>query len=284
MLSFSEYFKESYDTVQDFLTNPIHNDKERWEWTKGFEADGGQVLGNGSYGAVYYHPKWPYVVKIFEQDDPYVKFLRWSMKNPHSAFPKMYGTPKRVIPPYKRRTEKNDKFYAVRLEKLKEISSDEFDLFMTYRHQLARYFYMMDNEFVFKNYYDERARPAYIEDSKRLIQSLPPNIVKVIYGYYLLYRANLDMNMGDEDMHQRNIMKRDNGEIVLADPLWYGYNPYAAADHQYKMEIDYYGGGEHDPEPRLVRGGKLRKPIRKKKPKPKPEPVREEPNDDDIPF
>lgn len=277
---------ESYDTVQDFLSNPVHNDKEIWEWREDFEASGGKMLGAGAYGQVYYHPKWPYVVKLFSQDDPYIKFLRWSAKNPHSAFPKMYGTPKRVIPPYKRKTTTNDKFYAVRLEKLNKVDDEAYKLFDQNRHRLSRYFYANDHAEEYASVHGEENRQYAVREMYRVISDLPPEVVTACYGYYLLGLGNVEGRWGDEDLHQGNVMQRDDGSIVLADPVWYGYNPYAEADHQRKMEMDYYGYDDDPdaPEPKVVRGGKLTKPIRKKKVKPEPVKPQPEPSDDDIPF
>ncbi len=282
-----KFFFESFDTVQDFLSNPVHNDKDRWEWMKDFESSGGQFLGQGSYGSVYSHPKWPYVVKTFTQDEPYVKFLRWSMKNPNKSFPKMYGKPTQVIPPYKRQTDKADKFYAVRLEKLNPINDSDWQLFDKYKTQVARHFYYKDNQDEFNRFYEAPTREDYNERAADVINMLPNNVLEAIYGYYLMSRANYHNEWGAEDLHQRNVMQRDNGDIVLADPVWYGYNPYEAARENEKMEYDYYGGGSYDtPEPKHVRGGKLPKRAREKKPKPSvpAAPTYSDHEDDDIPF
>jgi hypothetical protein len=52
------------------------------------------------------------------------------------------------------------------------------------------------------------------------------------------------------------------------------------------MERDYYSihDDPDEPEPKMIRGGKLPKPIRKKKVKPEPVKPQPEPSDDDIPF
>ena len=61
-------------------------------------------------------------------------------------------------------------------------------------------------------------------------------------------------------------MQRQNGELVLIDPLWAGSNPYMDALAQQRME--YYGNDfDREDEP-LINGGELpkKKRIKKKKP------------------
>lgn len=258
MISFLQFF-ESYDTVQDFLSHPIHNSKDQFQWMEDFVDSGGQVMGMGNYGSVYAHPKWPYVVKTFKEDSPYIRFMRWAHNNPHSAFPKMFGKPKAVIPPYTRDWGAgDDRFFAVRLEKLKPISYETYGIFQKYHKPIARYFHMMGDPDEFNRQYpDPQSKQEFINNGKEMLSTIPENVIKAIEGYYSLYLANREFNFGDEDLHQGNMMVRDNGEIVLTDPLWYGYNPNSDADHREKMEMDYYGGGEHEEHtPKKIPGGK----------------------------
>lgn len=93
------------------------------------------------------------------------------------------------------------------------------------------------------------------------------------------------------DLHKNNFMQRENGDIVVIDPLWFDEmgGVLGAADRAAKMEYDYYGmqdemEREEDPEPYL-QGGKLPMKKRKKPVKPTPVPQIQTKEDDfEYPF
>ena len=284
MLTFSLFF-EKYDTVKDFLTDPSHNDKKQHEWYDDFIASGGKVLGSGGYGAVYSHPKWPYVVKIFNSDDPYLKFVRYAYTNPHKSFPKFYGLPKRFIPPYKRTYDIMVKPYAVRIEKLNPISDEIFQKLSYYRWTVARYLHFKTDP----NAMPQNLMQGELEEMEKTVNDLPPDVYSLLDAMYRLGKVQDDTHSwGADDWKKNNIMMRDNGDLVIIDPVWEGDGgPYAVYDRAMRAEIDQeWDDGEPEEEPKVIRGGKLGQKKRKKKPKPfiyepysKPDP-----KDDDIPF
>src|SRR5687768_5321972 len=88
--------------AMDFLVNPKNKDKTMQEVLDEFEASGGESLGSGSFGDVFAHPNWNYVIKIFTDDDCYLRFIRYISKNPNKIFPRVVGSVQRVVPFYKR--------------------------------------------------------------------------------------------------------------------------------------------------------------------------------------
>ena len=101
---------------------------------------------------------------------------------------------------------------------------------------------------------------------------------------YIIETSGLE---GSPDIHSGNIMQRQNGELVLIDPLWAGSNPYMDALAQQRMEYDGYDDYGAD-EPSQILGGELPKNKRIKKKKPyKGEPFKGEPfkaPSDEVPF
>jgi hypothetical protein len=82
--------KEDFNNVLDFLLNPEHRNKTWKELMGEFTASGGKLIGTGKHGEVFSHPRWNYVVKMF--NDPfYLRFVRFTYRYPHKSFPKFFG-------------------------------------------------------------------------------------------------------------------------------------------------------------------------------------------------
>lgn len=236
MISFSEFYliKEAFDTVTEFMLNPEHSNKDYDQLIAEFEASGGKVIGSGSFGIVYSHPKWPYVLKVFSWDDPYLKFARYAYDNPHPSFPKFYGKPQRVVPHYTRYKDEA-KQYLTRIEKLNPVPSgilNKLDV------NLMLYFHFKENPQLIKD------RMQFMKLSSK-IKSLPKEIYNLLEGWYLLRRDLSDLN---PDIHPDNVMMRDDGQYVWIDPVWTGNenseNPLTAAmtDEDFESENMLRGG------------------------------------------
>lgn len=238
---------EAFDTVSDFLLNPDHRNMTFDELLQKFKASGGEYIGSGRYGQVFSHPKWNYVVKLYD-DEYYTRFVRFANRNPNPAFPKFYGTPQRVLPFYRRHKE-NTFQYLVRMEKLLPLPTDI-------------------GKIIAKNYDTiayELNRGNLSKNSQEVINQ-NPRLLPVFKAISEIMFSNI---VGALDIHPENLMQRANGDIVIIDPLWSGSNPYADYDRMMDME-----GGHNDyevyKEPNVI-GGKFPKKIRKKKWKPSPQ-------------
>jgi len=195
---------ESFDTVSNFMINPEHSEKTYEEIFKEFKKSGGKNIGYGAFGLVYYHPKWPYVLKTFKSDDAYLKFVRYAYDNPHPSFPKFYGKPQRVSPKIQ---SINDKRYLVRIEKLKPISKKAFDKI---DFRLVDFFKLIHNPD------DVSEKEQYkLLNMQSDIGELSKSVYRLLEGLYLI-RSNLGLQ---EDLHDGNVMVRNDGQFVWADPV-----------------------------------------------------------------
>jgi len=197
---------ESFDTVSEFMINPEHSHKDYGQLMKEFEESGGKMIGFGRFGLVYSHPKWPYVLKIFNSDDAYLKFVRYAYDNPHPSFPKFYGKPQRINPKYI--TDKHaGKRYLTRIEKLEPVSEEFFNKLDL---NLSDYFKFKEN-------------PELVTDQNKFsvmestIKSLPKEICNLLEGKYLIERDISDAKL---DMHDGNIMIGKTGQYVWTDPVF----------------------------------------------------------------
>lgn len=272
---------ESFNYPNDLFLNPENNEKSFEELFEELKKEGGDIIGSGKYGFVMYHPKWPYVIKILYNDDIYISFARFVYRNPHSAFPKLFGPPQKIVPNFKR-FKYQAKMYVIRLEKLYPISKNLFDMIDKYQNHFINYIIAKkqgtENEEV------EVRLPRHLRTGKPVFDKVHqfaineidknPKLLPFFEGLLIILNSELK---GSLDFHDGNIMMRKNGDIVLIDPLWHGSNPYMDYLQQQKLEIDDIPEYEYKP-PTLI-GGKL-----PKKPKPKKFKPFVYPKDDDTPF
>lgn len=272
---------ESFEKVSNLLSDPDNNAKMMYQLLDAFKSEGGEILGQGRFATVLFHPSWKYVVKIFSSDVPYLKFVRFVMKNPRKSFPVFFDKPRKIIPNYKR--HKSDTYlYVVKTELLSPISIREYDdmqYYLYYDKEDAKL--MMDNE-------NDPSHFSYNKSGAGTWTFIYNKLVKMEIGRPWLvhfkqdynFLMQFDNNIGSPDIHSKNIMKRQNGEFVLADPFWVGENPYQTHDRLLKSEIGYNDDHE-DSEKDMVMGGE-----KFKKPKPvKPAAYKPEPSDsDELPF
>jgi len=258
------YMNEDFDTPTELLLDPKNNDRTFNDVLKDFEKSGGKVLGQGSNGTVLYHPKWKSVLKIFYHDVPYLTFIRFAMKHPRKSFPVLLDKPRSITPNLKRKRDQ-DGMYVVRTERLEPITKEEF-------LDIDFYLYYGKTDFanVPDNYVWEKTKEKIKDIEKKY-----PTIKTLLDDYDFLMSSGPQWT---KDINQNNIMKRKNGEFVLADPLWEGETPYQTHDRLAKAEMGYTDDDYN--EPPMIRGGEKRK---KEKP-PKPVKYVRSKEDDEIPF
>jgi hypothetical protein len=281
---------ESFDTVSDFLLNPLHRNKTFSELMGEFEKSGGTIIGSGKYARVYFHPSWPYVLKTYATDSHYTKFVRFAFEHPHPAFPKFYGKPQKVLPFY-RRDRGAVSLYLVRMEKLERLNS-ELGVWLA-KHMLDGIYYvraLRNNEPLtyMASYYPgakerRKAEKAGVELPSHKEEPRFKNITDMIEKYPklektfeagLLLMENKVSEGSSPDYHSGNFMMRRNGDIVIIDPFWEGSSPYAdlLAQRELDMDVDY-----SEPDQDVI-GGQFPKKKRIKKVKPYIS------NNEDVPF
>lgn len=185
---------EAFDSVNDLLSNPAYDDSKWNAVLNQFMLNGGKVVGQGKHAIVLQHPSWNYIVKVFSDDVPYLKFVRFCIQNPRISFPVFYDKPRRIVPHYVRRTSQQY-LYVVKMEKLDHISHDTFN-----------------DIYAYVKYHDPLRADR--------IESEHPHIVQFKKDFMFLMENALKLNFGEQDLHEYNIMKRSNGVFVLTDPFF----------------------------------------------------------------
>lgn len=142
-------------------------------------------LGEGSFGAVYEKPGYPWVFKIFNNDPAYLAWIQFVLQhqsNPH--VPKIKGKPFKIT----------NNAFAVRMEKLNDALIGQDSI----RNLLKRW----DGKKLSNH---ER---QYLDDVGI------PDMIPILDGI-----AELSKRYGYmADIHEFNVMSRA-GELVIIDPL-----------------------------------------------------------------
>lgn len=159
---------------------------------------GWKRIGKGAYGLVYEHPQFSYIFKIFYDDPDYFTYFNWAKQhqnNPH--VPKIKGKYIKI----------NNKTYAVRMEKLKQLPSLGADKI------IEKY---IDPELQSKT----KLNISNYSNVDKL--SLYTNLSFLKQNYPELYEVieyvKSNFPLISQDLHSGNIMLRDD-VIVITDPV-----------------------------------------------------------------
>lgn len=206
----------------DFLLNPANRNLSWKEVKANFLADGGDMLGEGAFAQVFSHPKWNYVLKIFPNDDCYLRFIRYVMKNPRDCFPKIIGAPQRIYPQFIRRLDW-DHVYIVRLEKLEPLWGGDRNK-MRDILQLAKDIAYFNKALVtVSDPNEETSLNENLRDSKRdiadLIQDDPSKKEFIETVLELSGKQNPIFSNCVADLHIGNVMRNASGAWIITDPF-----------------------------------------------------------------
>jgi len=170
----------------------VDNRQSDWRETLDlyFDDYGFKNVGEGKYGSVFVNKSYPYAIKIFMKDTPYIKFIQFCLQNQDNPYvPKIRGKVVKISPI----------IFAIRIEKLmnrqimvtqQDITADRhFKTCMRYPKEFLRH----DPQY---------SSPIYDND---------PHMIKLCH--FLADNSTL------LDTHDGNIMYR--GKIpVVVDPLY----------------------------------------------------------------
>lgn len=190
--------KDTFSGDPPLFDKFAHRSNNFRKFTNFLVDSGFRLVGKGSYGAVYEKPGYPWLFKIFTDDTPYEKYIRWAIanqSNPH--VPKIKGGLLKI----------NNRTFAVRMEKLAHFSSQLGDeKIQKLRIILSKY----EGE-----YGMERSE-------KNWLTSTYPKLLQVVDAIEKIYHSDDSFGM---DMHgdSGNIMLR--GDVpVITDPLYDVHN------------------------------------------------------------
>ena len=258
---YKQLIDESFDGVFNFLLNPEHDNIEWYDLIRKFEASGGKVLGSGKYATVMEHPSWKYVLKVFSQDDSYLKYVRFVLKNKRPSFPVFYDKPRRIVPRFKRFAAQTY-LYIVKTEKLYPIDKDMFGKIEKYLYYNIEFI----EDMIQRHDWDKVHKNSWVEmkNEREELELKYPSLPQFKKDYSYLQNSAAENNFGSFDMTHNNVMKRANGEFVLSDPFWEGMSLHQIQRHAIEYETDY---PSYEPDKPMLTGGEL--PKRKKINKPK---------------
>jgi hypothetical protein len=244
-MNFKSFYELIYEkSVMELFLNPENDSKSYNDIINDFKAHGGKIIGNGSFGIVLEHPSWNYVLKIFIEDVAYLRFVRFAIKNPRVSFPKFYDKPRKIIPRYTRPIN-HETLYIVRMEKLQPIKSMNYyaiESLINKDEEITLERYTLQTKYdALKQLNDDNENnknkerilacyktiDAYTEQLNELIKErdvlvdklkiIYPNITQFISDYKFLNKEL--RNAGNDDIHEKNVMQRPNGQLIISDPF-----------------------------------------------------------------
>lgn len=123
MISFSLELPKDRNLARRIFSNRI-NEVTRpkyWDAFHLLQKAGWQQLDDGGYSNVLHHPDKDYIVKLVSDDVAYWAFLRAIGGSQNPYWPRFRGKPVRL-----RSSDPEDTNFAVRMEKLREITNTEY--------------------------------------------------------------------------------------------------------------------------------------------------------------
>lgn len=185
-------FPSSVDRVSDSSAdfNYYYNVIKPMVTKYGFEQ-----VGEGGFGTVFFHPKLPYALKLFNSDPGYTRYIGLCLQNQHNPY----------FPKFRGKLIKLTKLVgAVRMEKLTEFRTDPWD----------------PNNFtigvdrLIRNIQKTSTVPdsSPLKNDKMLIDALI-KIAKLVDKYHMFF-----------DIKDANFMMRGD-QVVFTDPVAGGMIP-----------------------------------------------------------
>ncbi len=183
------------------------------ELVKKLEDNGIKSLGYGKFGQVFHKTGWKYVVKVFENDDAYLKYVNFCISHPNKHFPIFNKTPTSVHQFHIRPLDSNKMMQIVKVEILQKLT----DLWYEDNLTDIYYFYRGITQSISlpKNYGDNTE--IHYTDINRVFDDFQTRNIKSLIEAIDLIKQKLNFRL---DLHSDNLMQRSDGTIVLSDPLY----------------------------------------------------------------
>lgn len=175
-----------------------------------------QLIGSGMFGKVFYSPSWNYVIKVFDKDDGYLKFVNFALENPSRHFPKFMKGPRNLPQFLTRLSSSNERFTVVKMEKLNKLTK-EIHEFLGYNLRTLADHYTNNVETPVEIIVDSQVvKFKHTTDVfLKYKQYNLPSLIKVYNQLNILTDEHIR-----NDLHVGNIMMRDDGTIVITDPFY----------------------------------------------------------------
>lgn len=174
------YYQKAVEIFDDYKITV--NEKLK-QFSNYMQSNGFEMLGTGISGMAFEKPNYPWIFKIFTDDNGYLFYFNYSrtnQNNPH--VPKVKGRPIKITP----------NTFLVRVEKLKELSP------AMHRSELIDLITSIE----WPDDYTPELRNIFVKKYPHIV----PVLDTIIHSGYSL------------DLHTGNLMARGN-TIVITDPL-----------------------------------------------------------------
>lgn len=165
-----------------------------------------EVLGTGVFGTVIQTRNPEIVVKVFEDDDAYLSYLRFAQAHPNPYYVKARSLPRIMTAFYKRYDIQPDKFVVVELEKLYPLheatavfASQLCNSKLTDSPSYSPGGYYNDDNYTFLDYNEDYPWVVPLKEAADAIMANLPD--------------------AKPDMHAGNFMRRKDWSIVISDPV-----------------------------------------------------------------
>lgn len=193
-----------------------------------FEKKSGYTyVGEGYFAKVFKHPTKDEVLKLWITDSAYEKYVNYARANQNdSHMPKIFTPIKSISTFHKRLEGFPEKIKFIRMELLNSLTYKYLDLKPNTNIQVV----FWDLRDLFKQ--------MSIQEMEALKKDGPSSSLKLKSAYkhaishwkdekipdklidLYISAAKLPLSSGDRlDLHDENVMARDNGELVLSDPI-----------------------------------------------------------------
>lgn len=175
--------------------------------------NGFRILGVGSSAKVFEHPSKDYVYKIFDNDKAYSSYISYCLNNrnnPH--IPNIIKQPKEFKKFFKHKDQENS-FTVLRIEKLNDLQGDVRDFYnVRLQYNIIMYLKFGANQ-IFRDHYD--TTKAY-RGINQYINAYPQFQFKEVFDTLIDIYKSIGFFA---DISPSNFMQRDDGTIVIIDPV-----------------------------------------------------------------
>lgn len=175
-----------------------------WEELKlELKKHGINSIGIGGFGEVFHKTGWDHVVKVFEKDNAYLEYVDFCIQNPDPHYPKFIKKTMNMHQFHTRMSQSSKTMQIVKIELLQPLLDEWYadnlqDIYVQYKKQIRQ----LDNN-------PGRLDAQLDKYNKPQLKSLLVSIDRIrqhLPKYHL-------------DIWFDNIMQREDGTIVLSDPV-----------------------------------------------------------------
>jgi len=189
----NDHYKKSQEIFHGDLSGVNNRISRLIQFQKYMVDNGFNAVGSpGQGGTAFEHPNYPWVFKIFTHDKAYFDYIQYARQHQNNP----------LIPKFKGNIIKiNDNTFVVRIEKLHRISrNDQYNSLVGIISSIG----------------DKSDIEWFMNNDPSRIQTLRhdyPKIFELMVDLMNTYPSHV------LDLHRGNIMQRENGDLVVIDPM-----------------------------------------------------------------